>query len=68
MCLRSNKELPEMERSNHTTAATNDASTSDSMTNPPSSQNDTQTIPFSSLQMYKIFLTACTRSPQCCQI
>jgi len=33
-----------MARSNHTTATTNVASTSDSITNPPNSQNDTQTV------------------------
>jgi len=43
--LRSKKQLPEMARSNHGTGGTNDATASNTATNPPNSQQDTQEIP-----------------------
>jgi len=47
MHLRSKKQIPEMVRLNHNATASNVASVSETITNPPNSQNDTQTIPFS---------------------
>ena len=45
MRLRSKKQFPEMTRSNHGTGGTNAACTSDTTTNSPNSQQDTQVIP-----------------------
>jgi len=39
-----------MARPNHTTTATTAANALESVTNPPNSQNDTQTIPSSGIQ------------------
>jgi len=47
MRLRSKKQLPEMVHPSHVAAASNVASASEMVTNPPNSQNDTQTIPSS---------------------